>query len=123
MSIKTPPLTRSAIIQHLVSTYGKWREVQNHFPKKSRFTLGTKIDDKFLDVTESIYIANYLSGSQKLPYVQQAIRRLDLLKFLLQIAWEIKDIDNKKYIALSEPLAEIGRMLGGWSKNLQKKIG
>ena len=40
----------------------------------------------------------------------------DILKFMLQIMWEINLLDNKKYIALSKHLEEIGRMLGGWQK-------
>ena len=37
---------------------------------------------------------------------------------MLQIAWEIKALDAKKYILLSGKLDEIGRMLGGWLKQL-----
>jgi hypothetical protein len=42
-----------------------------------------------------------------------------LLKFFLQVAWEIKALDNKKYIRLSEKLDEIGKMLGGWLKSIK----
>ena len=34
--------------------------------------------------------------------------------------WEIKGIDNKKYIILSEPLLEAGKMLGGWHGQVVK---
>jgi hypothetical protein len=34
---------------------------------------------------------------------------------------EIKGLDNKKYIALSMPLEEIGRMAGGWYGQLVKQ--
>jgi len=44
-----------------------------------------------------------------------------VLKFFLQIAWEIKALENKKYIALSEKLNEVGKMLGGWRKGLENK--
>jgi hypothetical protein len=37
------------------------------------------------------------------------------------ILWETKSLDNKKYIALSGPLDEIGRMLGGWNGQLTKQ--
>ena len=37
------------------------------------------------------------------------------------ILWETKSIENKRYIALSEPLNEIGRMLGGWNGKLTKE--
>jgi hypothetical protein len=39
----------------------------------------------------------------------------------LQIAWENKCISSEKYSVLSEKLEEIGRMLGGWKKGLEKK--
>ena len=47
--------------------------------------------------------------------------KLDLLKFFLQISWEIKALDNKKYITLSEKLGEIGKMIGGWIKGIEKE--
>lgn len=55
-----------------------------------------------------------------MPVLQKAAAKLDLLKFFLQIAWEIKSLDNKKYILLSEKLDEIGKMLGGWMKKAQE---
>jgi hypothetical protein len=45
--------------------------------------------------------------------------KIDLIKLLLQLAWEIKDLDNKKYAHLAEKFAEIGKMLGGWKRQLQ----
>jgi predicted membrane chloride channel (bestrophin family) len=57
-----------------------------------------------------------------LPIITKASNNLDLLKFFLQIAWEIKALDNKKYIALSEKLNEMGKMLGGWRKQLITQI-
>ena len=51
----------------------------------------------------------------------KTISRLDILKFFLQTAWENKLIHSEKYIDLSKKLEEIGRMLGGWKKGLQKK--
>jgi hypothetical protein len=46
---------------------------------------------------------------------------MDTSKILLMILWETKSLDNAKYIALSEPLDEIGKMLGGWLGQLQKQ--
>lgn len=65
-------------------------------------------------------MAGFLDKNQKLPYVQKAIIKLDLLKFFLQVAWEIKALDNKKFILLSEKLNEIGKMLGGWNRQLNR---
>jgi hypothetical protein len=90
-------------------------------PKDSRYTLGLKIDNLFVETIELIFIASYLNKNQKMPYVQKAIAKLDLIKFFLQITWEIKALNNKKYIILSEKLNEIGKMLGGWYRQLVKE--
>jgi|SRR3989344_682688 len=91
-----------------------------HLTKSSKYTLGAKIDICFLNTIELIFIASYLPKSTKGVYLQKAIVKLDLLKLFLQIAWEIKGIDTKKYIILSEKLAEIGKMLGGWHKQVKQ---
>jgi len=105
----------------LIIAYKIWNEFQNHFPKKSRYTIGSKIDSLFLEIIEFLFTASYLGKEQKLPFLQKAGVKLDTLKFILQISWEIKILDNKKYIILSEHLNEIGKMLGGWIKGLQNK--
>ncbi|MDD2647118.1 MAG: four helix bundle protein, partial [Patescibacteria group bacterium] len=109
------------IIDRLIGTYKLWHEIVQHLPKTSRFTLGAKIDSTFVEVIELIFTAGNLPKDKKLPYVQKAVSRFDLLKFFLQIAWLIKSLDNKKYLAISEPLNEIGKMLGGWHRNLLKE--
>ncbi|OGZ09756.1 MAG: hypothetical protein A3D65_05520 [Candidatus Lloydbacteria bacterium RIFCSPHIGHO2_02_FULL_50_13] len=60
--------------------------------------------------------------------MRQAIRKADTLKILLLVLWETKSLENKKYIALSVKLDEVGRMLGGWSgqivrQNSPTKVG
>ena len=82
--------------------------------------MGAKIDSLFTETLELIYTAGHLPRENKLPYIQKAIGKLDLLKFFLQISWEVKALDNRKYITISEPLNEVGRMLGGWYKQLVK---
>lgn len=57
---------------------------------------------------------------QKLPYVRLAIRKQDTLKLLLMILWEANSLDTTKYAALSAPLEEVGKMLGGWNGQLTK---
>ena len=75
-----------------------------------------KVEQENEEVIENIFIAQHRNKEQKLIYLNKASDKLDLLKFMFQIAWEIKALDNKKYIIISEYLNEIGRMLGGWLK-------
>tara|TARA_Y100000310_G_scaffold292538_1_gene321349 strand:+ start:2365 stop:2664 length:300 start_codon:yes stop_codon:yes gene_type:complete len=90
-------------------------------PKLHRHSLGQRIDTLFVEIIEAVALASFLSREEKHPYVRLAIKKLDTLKVLLMVLWETKSIDNKKYIALSIKLNEIGRMLGGWSGQLQKQ--
>ena len=110
------------IIHKLIEAYKLWQEHLPHFPKTSRYTLGVKIDDFFIETTESAYKTCYLKGEKKLSKAEEASLDLDMLKFFLRIAWEIKALDNKKYAALSKRLDEIGRMLGGWINYLEEKL-
>jgi len=120
-SSKPPPRQVLPIIGRFILVYKLWHEILDHISKKSRYTLGAKIDSLFIETLELLFIASYLSKEEKLPYLKKSAVKLDLLKFFLQISWEIKALDTKKYIALSEPLNEIGKMLGGWIRNVEKE--
>ncbi len=74
----------------------------------------------FIEAIESISVASFLRKENKLPYVQQAIRKIDTLKILLMVLWEVKSLDNKKYISISEHIHTVGKMLGGWNGQLAK---
>tara|TARA_Y100000310_G_scaffold31967_2_gene30313 strand:- start:550 stop:930 length:381 start_codon:yes stop_codon:yes gene_type:complete len=115
-----PPTAYIPLIQKLKDAYKLWQEFLKHFPKTTKYTLGEKIDSSFLEAIEFVFTASYLSKQQKRPFVQRVSSKIDLLKLFLQIAWEVKSLNNKKYIALSEKLDEIGRMLGGWNKQLSE---
>jgi len=75
----------------------------------------------FVEIIEAISVASFLSKEEKQPWVRLAIRKVDTLKILLMVLWEIKSLDDKKYIALSLQIDEIGRMLGGWNGQLLKQ--
>lgn len=104
------------VLNKASEAYKLWQSYLPDFPQTSRHTLGAKIDSLFVETVESIFTASWLYKDKKPPYIQKAVIKSDALKFFLHIAWEIKSFDNKKYIALSEMLNEIGKMLGGWLK-------
>ncbi len=89
-----------------------------NFPKDFRYTLGGRIDSLFLEIIEAAFSASVSIKEQKLSHIRKASLKLDVLKFFLQVAWEGKALDSKKYIVMSQRLAEIGRMLGGWQKQV-----
>jgi len=104
----------------MTEAYKIWHGFLPHFPRLSKYTLGAKIDAIFTEILELLLLAKYSEKDNKLLLINKAIAKLDSLKFFLQVSWELKVLDNKKFTCLSRPLAEIGRMLGGWRKQLQK---
>ena len=101
--------------------YLLWYQYYQIIPKNHRHSLGQRVDTLFVEITETLSVASFLLREEKLPYVKFAIRKVDTLKIFLMILWETKSLDNKKYIALSEKIDEIGKMLGGWNGQLTKQ--
>lgn len=109
------------VLEILKSSYKLWQSYYNIIPKSSRYTLAETIDKYFIQIIESILVASFLEKQEKQPWVRKAIISLDTLKFLLLILWEINAINDKKYIALSEPLEKAGKQLGGWHGQIIKQ--
>lgn len=117
-TIKITNRTTLPILQRLTATYKLWYGILPNISKMSRYTLGEKVDGLFLEIMELFYLASFLPREQKSQHLEEAVGKLDLLKFFIQLGWEIKMLDNAKYVALSEPLDEVGRMLGGWLRQM-----
>ena len=121
MSYSTPPPRLLPVLQKIKTAYVLWFGYYQTLPKIQRYSLGQKIDNLFVEIIEAVATASFLLKKEKLPYVRRAIQKLDALKILLMVLWETKTLDNKKYTALSAPLEEIGKMLGGWNGQLTKQ--
>jgi hypothetical protein len=117
-----PPTVIPSVLAKAKEAYFVWHQNLVNFNRVDRYTIGAKIDETFLSLLELIFRACFAYDKfEKLALVSQAIGKQDLLKFLLQIAWENKIIDHKLYGSLTLLLEETGRMLGGWKKSLQEK--
>ena len=79
-----------------------------------RYSLGTKIDTLLCEVIQYSASAFFVPKEQKLAYLQKSIQVLDTAKILLRIAEQAGIMKTKQYIALTDKLVEIGKMLGGW---------
>jgi len=98
-----------------------WQEYLKRFPKTNRYTLGEKVDSLFVEVLEAMVTASILTKEKKIPHLLMASIKLDVLKFFLQIAWEVRALQTKHYSIISEYLNEVGRMLGGWKRGIESK--
>lgn len=95
-----------------------WVNIVPHISKGIRYTIGSRIENKFLDLLELSYLAYFTGKEEKTEKITDCILVLDTLKFLVAVAWEGKFISNKHCEDVSLKLDEVGKMFGGWKKNL-----
>ncbi len=96
-----------------------WVRIVPHMPKSSRYAIGSRIEQKFLDLLELAYIAYFSEKSTKQSKIAECIVLLDTLKFFITTSWEAKLISHAQCEELAVVLDESGKMLGGWRKNVE----
>ena len=116
----TPP-SLLPLLQSVKTVYILWYGYYQTLPKLHRHSLGNRVDTLFIEVIEAISVASFLMKDEKRSYVGIAIRKIDTIKILMMVLWETKSFDNKKYVALSDQIETISKMLGGWNGQLAKQ--
>lgn len=102
--------------------YTEWHTILiRHISKVLRYSLGIRIDNIFSGILEDIALAQFSLPEHKTAYLRRAIGKNDTLKFMLYALFEMKGIDEKKFISLSQKAEEIGRMLYGWKCKMEQK--
>ena len=111
-------LDNASILNRVKEGYLIWMGIVPHIPKTARFTIGARIEDKFLDLLELSYTSYFSEKDKKAEKLSECIFTIDILKFLVSTAWEEKFISNKQYENIATKMGEIGKMFWGWKKSL-----
>jgi len=85
-----------------------------NFPKDQRFLLADRIEKILLDILEMLIEAVY--SKQKRDILIKVNLKLDVLRFMMRIAKDMKYISVAGYDFFCQSVLEIGRMVGGWLK-------
>ncbi len=107
------------LIGKMINFYKKLYSCRQTVSRLDRYTIWQKSENITLEVMENILTASQMNKSTKLPYLENASVKINLLKIVIRLVKEVKAIDDKKYISLQQSLDEIGRMLGGWVKSMK----
>jgi len=83
-------------------------------PRLTRYTLGVKIDNLFIDILDTTHTTKYAKRAEKLAFLDTISSKLDNLKFFITLLWDVKGVDANKYGQLSQKLTTAGKMLGKW---------
>ncbi len=104
----------------MLDLYKVYYSVLPSFPKKHRYTLGAHIENNLLQIIDNLLQAGAMPRENKYAPLLNAHNKLEMLKIFVRLARDLKLMDNKKYLALEQRVAEIGRMLGGWMKFIKQ---
>src|SRR3989344_125619 len=116
ISFKPPPQQSASLVQRLCELFSLFHTCFKVFPKSDRF-LGQKVETVILEILELLLSASYSDRQTKHILLKKASEKVDLLKYLIRIAFEIKALNLKMYINLEENILIIGKMLGGWIRS------
>lgn len=93
--------------------------MRSSVPKQDRYSVWLRVENTSLDLTELLFEATALYKTEKLPVLDKASIKLNLLRVLIRLSHETKAIDGKKYTSMQQQIDEVGRMLGGWMRSLK----
>lgn len=99
--------------------YKKIYLISHKIPKKDRFGIWLKTENICLETISQIIASALETKENKLPILNSARIKIDVLKRLVQITHELNIIEKKKYIDLESDLQEASKMINGWIKYLK----
>ena len=92
--------------------------ILNGLPRDYKFTFGDRLQNHLTDLLESLIEAVYLPAAEKRPLLQRINLRLEKMRFLFRLGFELGLYNSARYHDFAARIDGIGRMVGGWLKSL-----
>lgn len=84
------------------------------FPKSYRYTITQRLLNAALDFQEALFDAQSQTGSTRQKHLRAADAHLNKLRLYLRLAHHWGWLNHGQYQHVSEMVAELRRLLGGW---------
>lgn len=89
------------------------------FPRSQKFALADRIQNTLTEVLEALIRAYYLPrGEPKRSALQQVNLDLEVLRYLIRLAKDLRCLDLRRYELVQKHIHEIGVQNGAWLKSL-----
>lgn len=116
MTTSQESFTEPQIFHKVSQLYRAAHERVIRFPKTSRHSLGTRVEDVLIEILELLYLAQGKQSVSRLMILNKADVKLKILSAHVRLALATRCINDAGFAELSTLSVEIGRMLGGWIK-------
>jgi four helix bundle protein len=88
------------------------------FPRSQRFVITQRLQNATLNFQEMLIEANALRGTNRAEKLRAADAELRKVRLYLRLCERWQWISSGQYRHVSEMVAEIGKLLGGWLKTV-----
>ena len=116
------PPKLSGIASKLLAIYSEWQQYMHGITKTLRYSLAIHIDQLFTEIVSLTAEAQFSPKETRAIPISKAIIKNDTLKFMLYTLFELKGLNDKKFLSLSIKIEEVGRMLYGWKNQCPKVL-
>lgn len=86
------------------------------FRKEYKYTLGEELQKIIWQMLDETIKTNSLPDNRKKEGIEKISQLFDKFKIRLRFVYEIGLLNAKKFSVAQGEMAEIGRMIGGWSR-------
>jgi hypothetical protein len=93
------------------------------FPRDQRFVLARAVQETALRFQERLIEASAARGRAQQEVLARADVELTKLRFYLRLCKDLNLLQQNGYYHVAEMVAEVGRLLGGWSKKASGVTG
>ena len=101
----------------------KWLLPQvERFPKLYRSSVTQRLKAAALDFQEALFLAQSFDGQIRLRHLRQADAHLSMVRLYLRLALAWGWLNRGQYAHVSRLVAELGKLLGGWTRATQTEI-
>ncbi len=91
------------------------------FPRSHRYGLGQRIEGRLYGIFEGLIRARYAGSPAKTEHLNAINLDLETLRMLTRLAHELRMLPHKSHEYAMREMNDIGRMVGGWLKQQQRK--
>lgn len=84
------------------------------FSKSYKYTLWSKIQKELIDLISVIFKAN--CSQEKTHHLQKAREHIEVVRLLFRLSKDLKLLDLKKFVEVSQMVESISKQLTAWEK-------
>lgn len=86
------------------------------FEREYKYTIGEKLKEESLTMLIHVYRANKSRKEDRLEYIEQARKNIEVIRLLVRVTKDLKIIGTKGFCFLNMKIEELSKQLTAWQK-------